>query len=100
MPKKVVYVAGSISDDPDFRTKFTEAETELTWSGYIALSPAWLPPGLDNGRYMQICMAMIDQADELVLLGSWLASPGAQLEREYAAYQRKPVRELKELCGK
>ena len=59
-----------------------------------------LPDDMPPERYMPICMAMIDQADELVLLGSWLASPGAQLARDYAAYQRKPVRELKELCGK
>ena len=99
--RKVAYIAGKMTGLPDKgRASFMAAEQLLTGKGYTVLNPARLPDDMPPERYMPICMAMIDQADELVLLGSWLASPGAQLEREYAAYQRKPVRELKELCGK
>ena len=91
MPKKVVYIAGSITDDPDYHAKFTAAEAELTWSGYIALSPAWPPGGLTNGQYMKICLAMIDAADAVLFLEDAELSKGARLEALYCDYISKPV---------
>ena len=91
MSKKTVYIAGSITDNPDYYARFSEAETRLLESGYQALSPAWLPSGLDNTQYMRMCLAMIDSADAVLFLQDAEQSKGAKLEALYCDYVKKPV---------
>jgi len=72
----IVYIAGPITGIPNYRSKFAAAETLLKSMGYIVLSPAWLPDGLDYEAYMRIDKGMIREADALCLLPGWLNSPG------------------------
>jgi len=98
MKTRVIYIGGSITDNPDFRASFSTAEAELTAAGYVALSPAWLPSGLDNAQYMRICFAMIDAADAVLFLPDAEESNGAKLEAFYCAYIHKPyVRSVEDL---
>lgn len=92
MNKRVVYIAGKMAGLPDKgRVAFMEAQARLQQLGCVVLNPAVLPDGMPGNRYMPICLAMISQADALVLLDGWEDSPGANLEKEYAEYQKIQV---------
>lgn len=88
----IVYLAGKISDNPEYRIQFTAAKTELERDGHIVLNPAELPEGMSPAAYMRICFAMIDTADELRALPGWYCSRGARVEMAYADYIGKTAR--------
>lgn len=104
MDKKVIYISGPITGDPEYRKAFDKAEAELTAAGYIALNPAKLPEGMTPERYMRIDLAMLDAADAIYMLnrGEW--SKGASLELSYCFYIRKPfatsLHDLKLIFGR
>lgn len=83
----VIYIAGKMAGDPDYKTKFDAAESYLTRKGWTVLNPACLPEGLLPGKYMPICLAMLNAADAIVLLDGSDTSPGATLEKLFAEYQ-------------
>ena len=87
--QKVIYIAGPMKFDPDYKTKFDAAESYLTWKGWTVLNPAWLPEGLKPDEYMPICLAMLNAADAIVSLKGSSESDGAKLELRYAEYQGK-----------
>lgn len=89
--KTVVFISGRISGDPGYKAKFNEAQYRLENVGFKVLNPAWMPQGLSNAEYMRMCFSMIDVADVVVLLPDWHTSPGANLEREYCKYIKKPM---------
>ena len=83
----IVYIAGKIEGDPNYKKKFMEAEEELKARGHIVLNPAKLPQGMSKEKYMPICLAMLSQADIIALLPDWAISPGTVVEMHYANYQ-------------
>lgn len=90
----IIYLAGKITGDPNYRAKFAEAKAELEAKGYTVLNPAELPEGMSRAAYMCICFAMIDVADGICGVGRWTDSRGAILETSYADYIGKPIRNL------
>lgn len=88
---KVIYIAGPIAYNPDYKRDFNRMENELIVKGYVVLNPAKLPQGLTNEQYARIDFAMIDAADAVVLLPNWADSQGASLEANYCRYIGKPV---------
>lgn len=86
---KVIYIAGKITGNPDYKREFNQAENRLQVEGYTVLNPAHLPEGLSPAQYMRICFAMIDDADAVLLLPNWQNSPGARLEADYCLYTNK-----------
>ncbi len=86
--KSVAYIAGKITGDRNYKTKFADAQEGLERHGYIVLNPSWMPQGLANEQYMRMCFAMIDSADDVFMLDDWKDSEGARLEYEYCMYQR------------
>ena len=88
----VIYVTGLITGDPDYREKFAEYAKKLEEIGHTVLHPAILPAALAPAASTPIRMAMIDAADEVVFLGDWEESEGAQLERGYCIRIGKPRR--------
>lgn len=82
--KTIVYIAGKINGYADFKEKFRDAETLLKKLGFAVLNPAELPHGLEYEQYMDICFAMLDQADIIFLLDNYEDSPGALRELEKA----------------
>lgn len=90
MPK-VIYIAGPITGDNDYRRKFNRAENELLIRGYTPLKPSCLPEGMTSAQYMRICFAMIDSADAVLFLPDWQYSAGAAVEHAYCEYIGKHI---------
>lgn len=96
--KKVIYIAGPITGVPRYWEAFETAEDELTAAGYLPLSPARMPDGMENEKAMRVCLAMIDAADAVLFLPGSSRSRGASLEHRYCEYTGKPwARSIKEL---
>lgn len=88
---KSIYIAGPITGQPHFREIFNRAELDLINKGWIVLNPARLPAGLSESAYMDICLAMVRQADALVMLPGWDDSQGASCERLLAVKMGKTI---------
>jgi nucleoside 2-deoxyribosyltransferase len=84
-----IYIAGPITGMVDYKKKFREAEERVKEMGHIAINPSFLPEGLKN--YMEICKAMIDQADSVLFLDGWEDSTGANIEFVYAKEKGKRI---------
>ena len=97
---KKIYISGKITGDPDYKTKFDFAAHALDTAGFAALNPAQLPENMNPADYMRINFAMIDSADAVIFLSDWTNSPGAQLERAYCEYIKKPIIDSKRTEGK
>ena len=92
--RKKIYIAGKITGDPWYKSKFKDVEEDLIDEGNIVLNPAELPEGMGYEDYMEICFAMIRQADEVHLLPDWRDSPGTIREWNYAKAHNKRIVEL------
>lgn len=89
----IVYLAGNITDNDNYKKEFKQAEKKLKEKGHIVLNPAKLPKGMAKEQYMPICLAMIEQADWLVTIND-KKSDGVKIEKKYADYQSIPVMSL------
>lgn len=89
---KKAYIAGKITGDDGYKTKFNAAEKVLKDRGYLVLNPAVLPLGFSHGDYLHICLAMVDIVDVVFLLPDWIYSEGAKREKAHAEGYGKEVR--------
>ena len=87
----IIYLAGKINGNPEYRVQFAAAKEELEADGHIVLNPAELPEGMSKAAYMRICFSMIDVADEIRTIPNWYNSPGARVETAYAEYIGKTI---------
>jgi nucleoside 2-deoxyribosyltransferase len=88
----IVYIAGKIHGDENYKEKFSRAEEILSKRGFIVINPAKIPEGLHPDSYMPICLALINAADIICLIGKdWQESNGAKIEADLAYYQGKKV---------
>ena len=86
---KRVYVAGPISNCPDYLIRFAGAKSRLLRCGYEVVNPAQMClslPVLEHSEYMKICMAALECCDTIYLLEGWQQSVGAKIEAEYALF--------------
>lgn len=88
------YIAGKITGDPLYKSKFKRAAQLLEIVGHTVINPADLPEHMSNADYMRICFAMLDTADVAVFLPDWRESPGARLERAWCEYTKKRIYDL------
>jgi len=86
-----VYIAGSISNDPNYKTKFADMERKLKGFGFKVLNPTILPSDLDYEDYFPICYAMIDVADFVIVIDAEETSEGVKREIEYSNTTNKAV---------
>ena len=79
-----VYLAGSITDDPDYKNKFYEAEEYLKSIGMYGVEPKTvLPARMPYEDYSSICFAMIDVADCMAVIDGIGTSNGVHMEIDY-----------------
>ena len=95
-----VYLAGKITNNPDYYINFLKAEVDVK-SKYncTVLNPAKTVArieGLEHSEYMHICKAMIDVCDTVAFMGNWVDSKGAKIEHDYAEKLGKNIIYLEE----
>ena len=84
-----VYISGGITDVPDFKDRFKEAEKHLRELGFNVINPAGLQDNVTVGDfthsdYMDICVALLELSDCVYFLDNWESSGGATAEYQYA----------------
>ena len=68
MKNKLVYIAGAITDDPNYKQKFNKAAEEVRALGFDVYNPTSLPLGLTYRQYMDLSMENIAKADALLVI--------------------------------
>ena len=93
--KPIVYIAGPMSGYPDFNhAAFNKKASELHRFGVNVLNPAEIDGGSTDKPweyYMRKAIALLVQADAVVVLDGWENSKGAKLELTIATALRIPV---------
>ena len=99
--KRTVYLAGKITGDPYYRSKFYDAEKVMQDLGFIVVNPAMLPSdGFTYEQYMRMTSAMLDECGSICLLPDWKESNGAMYEHGRAAAKGKCIMFLDDLKRK
>ena len=89
---KTVYLAGKISGDPYYFSKFYEATKTLEEAGFAVLHGARLPgKGFTWDQYMRITWAMLEECEAVCMLPDWKESRGAAYEYGQAVAQDKEI---------
>ncbi|WP_195376903.1 DUF4406 domain-containing protein [Anaerotruncus rubiinfantis] len=90
--KETVYLAGKITGDPLYFSKFYEAQKKLEAGGFIVVNPALLPSaGFTYEAYIRMSSAMLDECAAACFLPDWIESDGATYEFGRATAQGKRV---------
>lgn len=86
---EIIYIAGKITGDPDYKEKFAAVQEYYEGQGYTVLNPAMLPGNLPNSCYARIDLAMIDCADIVVFVSDYDENSFAETEHRYCEYSGK-----------
>lgn len=78
-----VYIAGSITHNPNYKEQFAQAERTLKDAGYEVVNPV-KPEGNKYKWYIDEGLKQLMQCDAIYLLRNWQQSKGACLEKRYA----------------
>ena len=85
-----IYISGSISNNPNYKEDFENAEDYLNkkYPNAEIINPAlvnsFLPKSTTHTEYMRMCFVMLDMADTIYMLPNWRESCGASQEYGYA----------------
>ena len=78
-----IYIAGSITKNPDYEKQFSEKEQILSEQGYEVINPA-KNQGFSYKEYIDIGLFELMRCEAIYLLKGYEYSPGARLEKRYA----------------
>lgn len=85
-----IYISGSITNDPNYRTRFWVAQMRLQEQHPEAqiFNPAEahdkMPKWMEHKHYMELCRIELSWCDTVYFLRDWEVSKGSRMEREWA----------------
>lgn len=81
--KVKIYIAGAITDNPNYREQFKRAEEYLKSAGHAVINPV-KNEGFTYREYINMGLCELMQCDAIYLLKGYENSTGATLEHDYA----------------
>jgi len=90
-----VYISGQITNNPNYKQEFDQAEAWTKKEGFEVINPAALDAVIrfnaSHEEYMKICLPLLDLADAIYMIDGWRGSTGACIEHGYALAKDKII---------
>jgi hypothetical protein len=80
-----LYLAGPVTNNPDYRAEFADAAERLRAEGHDVVNPAENPPQPTWSDYMHVSIGQLVACSGIALMPGWEHSRGARLEAHVAA---------------